>query len=94
MNSTSRKQYGAEWDNYFSGLGGVLLLASIILCMAEQAHFREVLLSRNATYTVTGGGYVYTGQIQPGVNERAKKDGVVLGTLVEPTDSGDALKGR
>ena len=49
------------------------------------------LLSRNATYTVAGGGYVYSGQIQPGVNERAVKDGIVLCPLVEPTDSGDEL---
>ena len=49
------------------------------------------LLSRNATYTVAGGGYVYSGQIQPGVNEPAVKDGIVLCPLVEPTDSGDEL---
>ncbi len=49
------------------------------------------LLSRNATYRLAAGGYVYTGQIQPGVNARALQDGIVMCPLVEPTDTGDEL---
>ena len=39
------------------------------------------LLSQNATYRLSGGGYVYTGQIQPGVNARALQDGMVLSLI-------------
>ena len=60
-------------------------------CAAARADSGDVLLSRNATYRVTGGGYVYAGQIQPGINARAKKDGMVFAPLVEATDSGDEL---
>ena len=49
------------------------------------------LLSGNATYRLAAGGYVYTGQIQPGVNARALQDGMVMCPLVEPTDTGDEL---
>ena len=74
---------------------GMLWLAAILLLRQAAspagADPVDTLLSRNATYTVTGGGYVYTGQIQPGVNARASKDGIVYGPLVEPTDAGDEL---
>ncbi|MEE8308735.1 MAG: hypothetical protein V3R81_15825, partial [Gammaproteobacteria bacterium] len=68
------------------------VLVCIMLSLTTLASAKERLLSRNATYSITDGGYVYTGQIQPGMNERAKKVGqVVGGPLVELTDSGDAL---
>lgn len=51
----------------------------------------ERLLSHNATYRLSGGGYVYTGQIQPGVNERATVDGMIFSPLVETTDGGASL---
>ena len=64
----------------------------IISSLAAVASAKERLLSRNATYSITSGGYVYTGQVQPGLSERAEKDGnAVGGPLVELTDSGDAL---
>ena len=69
-------------------LGAVLALTTACAPAAEGA---EKLLSRNATYQLRGAGYVYTGQIQPGVNERAERAGMVYAPLVETTDPGDAL---
>lgn len=56
-----------------------------------RADTAERLLSGNATYRVAGGGYVYAGQIQPGINARAEMAGMVMCPLVEPTDAGDEL---
>ena len=69
-------------------LGAVLAVTTACTAIAEGA---EKLLSRNATYQLRGAGYVYTGQIQPGVNERAERAGMVYAPLVETTDPGDAL---
>ncbi len=71
---TSGRRYGVKWDNYLSGFGGAFLLVLIMWCACgcqaqqEQSNPADVLLSGNATYTITGGGYVYTGPIQPGIN--------------------------
>ena len=75
--------------------GTLMVLLGVVLavttaCTAPAAG-ADKLLSRNATYQLRGGGYVYTGQIQPGVNEGAEKAGIVYAPLVEMTDSGDAL---
>ncbi|MAE67573.1 MAG: hypothetical protein CMJ18_25225 [Phycisphaeraceae bacterium] len=70
-------------------VAALLLLLHIVTSAGAESGDR--LLSRNATYTVIGGGWVYAGQIQPGVNARATKAGIVHGPLVEPTDDGDEL---
>ena len=65
-----------------------LLFPDLVLADTTQP---LMLLSQNATYRISGGGYVYTGQIQPGVNEPAKQDEIVFTPLIEPTDVGDEL---
>jgi hypothetical protein len=67
------------------------IVAPAVVCAQAAADGAEKLLSSNATYRIRGGGYVYTGQIQPGVNEGAEEAGIVFAPLVETTDRGDAL---
>ena len=72
----------------------MLLLTMLVVLYSLSpvgADATQKLLSENATYRITGGGYVYANQIQPGVNEAAKQEGIVLTPLVEPTDVGDEL---
>ena len=69
----------------------VAALCALNFIIPAHADADTQLLSKNATYRITGGGYVYASQIQPGVNERARKEGIVFGPLVEPTDAGDDL---
>ena len=56
---------------------------------AENA--AETLLSRNASYTLAAEGFMYVGQVQPGVNLRPKEAKWVETPLVEGTDTGDLL---
>ena len=86
--------FGHESPKSLSNLTAMVLLAALTACTVVRpapAAGAEKLLSRNATYRIRGGGYVYTGQIQPGINEGAEKAGIVYAPLVETTDSGDAL---
>ena len=68
-----------------------VVLSSVVLLLVGLAAGEERLLSRNATYRLAGGGYCYPGQVQPGVNQRAKKGEFVYTPLVERTDTGDKL---
>ena len=61
-----------------------LLVALNTIAASCPAAPGDKLLSKNATYTITGGGYVYSGQIQPGVNERALEDGIALTPIIDP----------
>lgn len=73
-------------------LGAARYACAVVgLWLATPVNAGTQLLSQHATYTVIGGGWVYEGQIQPGINARAEKEGIVHGPLVEPTDAGDEL---
>ena len=69
----------------------LLFVALIAFAASCPPALGDKLLSKNATYTITGGGYVYSGQIQPGVNEQARVDGIALAPLIEQTEAGDEL---
>jgi hypothetical protein len=68
-----------------------IVSACIGLCWNPALARAEQLLSRNATYRIYGAGYCYPGQVQPGVNQRAKKGSFLFTPLVEQTDRGDLL---